>query len=165
MPSFGIELALSLLPHSEPIGQLREAQRRAWDANKSARILKPIADSPRTLPTSTERRIMKNPLIGSVRSPGTTSRLSRTAGRLMRAPRVPIADVAARRVAAAHHDVGVASLQGVEHLRQEPLVVLHVGIDHREVVRRGRQHMPSTQAEASPAAADSAKTQRMRLSA
>ena len=39
-------------------------------------------------------------------------------------------------VAAAHHQVDVAGAQGLQHPRQQGLVVLHVGVDHRHE-RRG----------------------------
>ena len=57
-----------------------------------------------------------------------------------RTTRVPIADIAARRVAAAHHDIGIALLQNIEHLRQQTLVVLKIRIDHRKIVSRGGEH-------------------------
>jgi len=56
------------------------------------------------------------------------------------APCIPIADVPARRVAAADHDVGIALFEQVEHLGQQPFVMLQIRVDHRKVRGRGREH-------------------------
>jgi hypothetical protein len=83
------------------------------------------------------RRIMKKPLMGSFSSAGTTARLTRVAKRLIDA-RVPspVADAAARDVAAAHRDVDVAAPERGQHRRQDRFVVLQVGVHHRDVRRR-----------------------------
>jgi hypothetical protein len=70
----------------------------------------------------------------------------------MRARRVPVADVPAGSVAAAHHNVGLALFQIVEHLRQQSLIVLHVGIDHRQVRCGSREHSFDTSGGQSAAA-------------
>jgi hypothetical protein len=137
----GVQLALSGVPHSEPIGQLRETQRPVVRCEQIGQDLE--TDRRQSAYTAVQHRAAHHEesahrirQIAGNHQPAEPHRETAHA----RAPRVPIADVAARRVAAAHHDVGIAPLQGVEHLRQEPLVMLHVGIHHREVVRRGREH-------------------------
>ena len=57
----------------------------AAEAKRSSRILKPIPESARTRSANASRRIMKKPLIGSVRSAWSTRWLSRVAKRLIRA--------------------------------------------------------------------------------
>ena len=65
------------------------------------------------------------------------------------APLVPIADPALGGIARADHDIGLVPAQDLQHRRELPLVVLQVGVHHRD---EGREvaWMPSTTAEASP---------------
>jgi hypothetical protein len=114
----GIELALSRLPHPEPIGQLREAQRPVVGREQIGQDLE--TDRRQSAHAAVQHRAAHHeesahriPQVAGNHQPAETHRETAHA----RAAHVPIADVAARRVAAAHHDVGIALLQGVEHLR------------------------------------------------
>jgi hypothetical protein len=52
----------------------------------------------------------------------------------------PLADVAAGSVAATHDNVRFALLERIQHLGQELLIVLSIGIDDRKIRRRGHEH-------------------------
>jgi hypothetical protein len=84
---------------------------------------------------------MKKPLIGSLSWARTTMALSRVAKRLIHyAFLVPGSGAAAFHVTAADHHVDVARAEQLEHARQQPLVVLHVGVHDGDHRRGAGQH-------------------------
>ena len=108
----------------------------------SSRILKPAGDRRGAISSKRSRRIMKKPLIGSLSDVPSTRWVIVVARRLI-VPRLSPKDVraAAFDVARGGDEIdALPSLKRREHLRQHGLVMLQIGIHHRDEGRAGRQH-------------------------
>ncbi len=126
-------------------GRYRAARRSSaasgCEAMTSNRILKPSVVSRGATRSIRSRRIMKKPLTGSLTSWRSTSRPRRVGeaaaqfpGARRQARRLAVADIAA-----GDHQIDVAATNGLEHARQQGLVMLQVGVDHGDVGRGAGQ--------------------------
>ena len=57
-----------------------------------------------------------------------------------RSAAIPLGDPATEGMSAADHHIEVLCLERREHLRQQGLVVLQIGVDHREIRGATRKH-------------------------
>ena len=156
-----IELALAMLALAES----RTAARRCAAlpravARMSSRILKPCVDSGGASSSKRSRRIMKKPLIGSVEvdAEQAARQRVRAAARLRGAALDRPAAEPPSTIAAGDREIGAPVAQRAPASRQQPLVVLQVGVHHRDVAGLARQHaLDAGAGEAAPAdAADAA---------
>ena len=103
----------------------------------SSRILKPTGDSRGAISSKRSRRIMKKPDMGS-ESGVPTSRVGqpgRQPGNRAAACRRSW-PAAAFDIAGGRHQIGLAALQPRQHRRQHFLVMLQIGVDHRDIRAR-----------------------------
>ncbi len=107
----------------------------------STKILNPAGDRRGAISSNRSRRIMKKPDMGSLRLVPTSRWVSRVASLEMvsRDPARPLR-AAARHIAGGGHQIGLIARQPGQHGGQHLFVMLQVGVDHRHIGRRRRQH-------------------------
>jgi len=147
-------LPLAVAAQAELVGQLLEGERPRRGGEEIDQDLKPWAGRGcARRPSKADRRIMKNPLIGSLSSALTTSRLRRVARLLNAGARfAPNRRHRRRRRNGCDDDIELLAFERVEHARQQGLVMLKIGVhDGEERGRAGEGPLDARRRQAAPA--------------
>ena len=144
MPKSHMARLSSLLSPRKAIPEGVRAPRQASEASSSvarmsSRILKPRADNPRTFASSTWRRSMKKPLIGSDTGCFRTRLLTRRGEPAhFGAGLVPLSRAAACRISRGQHHVDAVTSIACSMTGESRLVVLQIGVHDGDRRRRAR---------------------------
>ena len=155
----GIELALAVLALAEGRWQLDRAQaaaRRRQDVEQDLETLRRERRRDRLERIAPDHEMPAH-RVGELDAEQETHHRIRSAadaGALLR----KAGGGPAIEIAAGHRDIGASGAQGIQHGNEQPLVMLKVGVHHRDVAGLARQHaFEASSGEAAPAdAADAA---------